>query len=551
MSSCLGIYIGEKIIKYAKLVKEDTRSEIKATAYGAKVHLGNKNDVIQSIIAATGSDSVPVCINAYDENVHKTEALKIIGKSDLESLVDLEVVDFLGNEDKNERSSVYKYVLLDSLIAKDNYSVNIIMMDKSAVDKYLADEQSEVTNMYSLPYILDEIVTRSEHNYLIINMNETTDLIFVNDGKLIEVTSMDLGMKKILDTFPEMLGSYQKSYDVCKTINVFSDETNVNNPELENVIEPVLQDVLNRIQLKLKELNLRVDKIYLSGAISLFINSDMLFEQYFEISTEKLKPYFIDSSDENHNMSEVTEAAEAFALAYEGLMVERPDLDFLRQPKKFSLQFPKTIKKNSGAKEVSQKKSKTKKINANENFTIGNISLEKLKPILIFANIIMLVVLIAYVAFSSVFGNQMDNQIKAVSDEKAKIDSAVASVNSDINYIDANAKKYTSYTSYIEETLRKLKQGEIGKYSTYNVALFMMKVSKYIPDGVTLTSIKSDSKKHVTIVATSPLYSELGYFISQLKLEGILNPATVSTTASTHKDIVTVTIGGDLPWNSI
>ncbi len=549
MSSCLGIYIGEKVVKYAKLTREENSSRIKAITYGTKIHLGNKSDIISNIVTATGSEGVPVCINSEGERIHKTEVLRIISKNDLESLVDLEVVDFTGNEDKNERSYVYKYVLLDSLVSRDNYTANIVIQDRPEVDKYLSDENTSVVSMYSLPYVLDEIAPKEVSNYLIIDMNENTDLIFVSDGKLLDVINMDLGMKKIMDTFPEMLGSYQKAYDTCKTINVFSDESNVNNPELERVIEPVLQDALNRIQNKIRELNLKIDRIYLSGTITLFINSDMLFEQYFDTPTEKLRPYFIDSKDSNNNMSEVTEANEAFALAYEGLMVERPELDFLRQNKKFGNIFAKVGKiKSTGAKIVNENNKGPKlKVNRNENVFIGNINLEKVKSILIFANVIMFTLLLVYSVFGGIYNAQMNKQIENVVEEKAKVTENTVKVNSDITYINSNKEKYSNYVSYVDETIRKINKGEIGKYSTYNVALFMLKISKYIPDGVLLKSIKSDSSKHVTIIASSNSYAQLGYFVSQLKLEGILEPSSVRTTAVAHDATITVTIGGDLP----
>lgn len=549
MSSCLGIYIGEKVVKYAKLTREENSSRIKAITYGTKIHLGNKSDIISNIVTATGSEGVPVCINSEGERIHKTEVLRIISKNDLESLVDLEVVDFTGNEDKNERSYVYKYVLLDSLVSRDNYTANIVIQDRPEVDKYLSDENTSVVSMYSLPYVLDEIAPKEVSNYLIIDMNENTDLIFVSDGKLLDVINMDLGMKKIMDTFPEMLGSYQKAYDTCKTINVFSDESNVNNPELERVIEPVLQDALNRIQNKIRELNLKIDRIYLSGTITLFINSDMLFEQYFDTPTEKLRPYFIDSKDSNNNMSEVTEANEAFALAYEGLMVERPELDFLRQNKKFGNIFAKVGKiKSTGAKIVNENNKGPKlKVNRNENVFIGNINLEKVKSILIFANVIMFTLLLVYSVFGGIYNAQMNKQIENVVEEKAKVTENTVKVNSDITYINSNKEKYSNYVSYVDETIRKINKGEIGKYSTYNVALFMLKISKYIPDGVLLKSIKSDSSKHVTIIASSNSYAQLGYFVSQLKLEGILEPSSVRTTAVAHDAVITVTIGGDLP----
>jgi len=47
-------------------------------------------------------------------------------------------------------------------------------------------------------------------------------------------------------------------------------------------------------------------------------------------------------------------------------------------------------------------------------------------------------------------------------------------------------------------------------------------------------------------VAKSSSYSELGYFISQLKLKGILE--NVTTGSVEHGSYITVSIGGELPW---
>jgi len=185
MSSCLGIYMGDKVVKYAKLVHDENSDQIKAVAYGTRIHPGNKTDAINSIIAATGSNDIGVCVNSENERIHKVEVLKRIGKSDLESLIDLEVIDFTGNEDKNERNYTYKYTLLDSTVSKDNYTANILIQEKAYLDKYISDENSKVVSMYSMPYILEEIASKETSNYLIINMNDNTELSFVNAGKLI------------------------------------------------------------------------------------------------------------------------------------------------------------------------------------------------------------------------------------------------------------------------------------------------------------------------------------------------------------------------------
>ena len=104
---------------------------------------------------------------------------------------------------------------------------------------------------------------------------------------------------------------------------------------------------------------------------------------------------------------------------------------------------------------------------------------------------------------------------------------------------------FALYNNYIATTVQKIKEGKIGKYTTYNVANFMQKIAKYIPTNVQLESIASNDNKTVTIVAKSTSYAELGYFVSQLKLKGILE--NVSTGDVQHGKYIIVTIGGELP----
>ena len=73
----------------------------------------------------------------------------------------------------------------------------------------------------------------------------------------------------------------------------------------------------------------------------------------------------------------------------------------------------------------------------------------------------------------------------------------------------------------------------------------MQKVMKFIPKNVQLLTIQSDDNKHVTISAKSSSYAALGYFVSQLKLEGIIDNVKINSVA--HGSEIQVSIGGDLP----
>ena len=97
----------------------------------------------------------------------------------------------------------------------------------------------------------------------------------------------------------------------------------------------------------------------------------------------------------------------------------------------------------------------------------------------------------------------------------------------------------------VTDLVDKIQSNQIGNLRTYNVANFMQKIMKFVPKNVQLISIESNDNKHVTIQAKSSSYAALGYFVSQLKLEGIINNVKINSVS--HGTEISVSIGGDLP----
>lgn len=468
MGNCLGIYMSDKTVKYAKLSNE-SGSAVRVLAYGAKSHLGNKVEVIKDIITATGSENTPVCLNVENSQTHKMEVLRQISKKDIAGLIDLEVLDYTKSDEAVNNAVEYKYILLDSKASRDNAEANIIIANKQEIEKLVSNDDLQITSMYDLPYILDEIAPRNVHNYAIINMNDTTDLVIVQEDRLVDVQKMDFGMSKIFVDLPEILGSSQKSYEVLKSTNVYTDQENVNNPEVERIIEPILQDALNRLQARFEELKYNIEKIYLVGDIALFINSDLLFQEYFDISTEKLKPFFIDVGDVNYNLSEITEATQAFSLAYEGLFVKRPEIDMIRQSNIFAKALK--TKQSRGASEIAstvsnpfskimgngnseKNKSKPKANSATLGF--GFINFTKIIPLLVFLVTAVFVITASYVVATNIYTDAVDAEVEKINNETANVKDVTKVVKSDITKIKTNTNSYKKYVDYINNTIAKI-----------------------------------------------------------------------------------------------
>lgn len=535
MESCLGIYLGDKIIKYAKLIRDDKSKRISLDFCGTKYVVGNKEVAVAEIISQTGSANDSLCLNLTNYSRMQTEVLRQLGKSDTQSVINLEVGDYATGRALNEKGLEYRYIFMDSSVSSDNYTAEIAITDKANISKYAEnDKYRNLIGLYPQEYILSNMI-QGNSNYLLVNIDEKTQVISIVAGKVKQIVDIDISMKNILDAIASQEGSYSKACDLCKNINVLSDDSL--SPELERIIEPTIQDILNRIKSKLDESKISYEKIYLNGLINLFINVDVLFEQFFGITTEKIRPYFV-NLDEVSSISEAIEAADAISLAYEGLENFKPEANFVTN---------KNVKSGLGGLFSKDKSTNKQKIYGGKKTAsvLPNINLEAIEKSLLFANLTAGAVLLGYVGFSAAYNAELTKMENSITEKISKLQEETAKVKADNSYIKKNTKQYTTFNNYITETVEKIREGTIGKYTTYNVANFMQKIAKYIPTNVQIETISSDDNKTVSIVAKSTSYAELGYFISQLKLQGILE--NIQTGQVSNGANITVTIGGDLP----
>lgn len=538
MGACLGVYLGEKIIKYAKLEQDEKTKRISLNSYGTKYVWGKKEDEILDLIAQTGSDNGKICLNTENTYKLETEVLRQLKKSDVQSVIALEVSDSTIQRGINEKTVEHRYTLIDSKVSAANTHAIIEVANKSDITKYSENEKiKNLAGIYPVEHLINRITTQP-NNYILLNVDEETTMIFVSNNVPVMSRKIDVSMKSILDTLAIQEGSYAKGCDVCRTINVLSDDSL--DYKLESVIEPVIQDLLNRVGKAIEETNFQCGKIMLNGLINMFINIEVLFEQFFGIDTEKLKPMFLNLDESTVNMAEVIETNEAIALAYEGLTGAKKELNFYAAPEQAATTAKLPI-------DIKTMFSKPKPGENKPAFVMPmlNIDKPKVEKTLLFANLTAASLLVCYLVFSVIYAKELDAMQTTLNQNISHMHVDISKVKADTKYINDVKAKYTTYNSYISSMVTKIKEGKIGKYSTYNVANFMQKIAKYIPTNVELVSIASNDNKSVVIVARSKSYSELGYFVSQLKLKGVLD--NVKTGNVEHGNYITVTIGGDLP----
>lgn len=553
MSSALGVYLGEKIVKYAKLNMDEKTGRVGIETYGTKYVIGDNLNVISEIITETGSVGLPVCINIKDPTYIETQIFKQISKSDLDSVISLEILDYSEKREMNDKSFSYRYSVSESLTSKDNYTSHIVIKEKNAIEAYSSAESLNIKAMYPKSMVINSLINKNESNYMIANIDEDTKLITVTGREITNVVELEIGMKEILDSIAEKLGSYTKACELCKSINVFADDSESTIPGIEEIIEPLIQEILNKIKDTMTQTKVSYQNIYLTGLINYFINIDMLFEEFLGVNTTKLKPIFLAAEETDVNIAELIEVNEATAFAYNYLNLLNEKFNFLTREKKgtnFKALFgineePKTSKPQ--VKEIKKTFAGIKLPNislSKFNFNI-NINKEKVSNYLLFANIILGVIFVLYTAFTTIYNSEMTeitNKVKAKNNEFEK---NVSLISNDISYISKQKELYKTENDFVNSIIEKVTGQNLGVNSTYNVANFMQKIMKYIPSGVILDSISSDNNKNVVMVAKSTKYTGLGYLISQLKLQRILDNVTV--TSVVNGDTITVTIGGELP----
>ena len=87
MPSCLGLYIENNIIKYAKISKE--RDNIRIESFGIKFY-DDIDEAIKQIISETYSYKTPISINLSEEMYNYFQVFALLNRKDLPKAIKTE-----------------------------------------------------------------------------------------------------------------------------------------------------------------------------------------------------------------------------------------------------------------------------------------------------------------------------------------------------------------------------------------------------------------------------------------------------------------------------
>ena len=539
MATCLGIYIDNNIIKYAKVTKK--KEDLKIDAYGIKFY-SDLQEAIKQVVSETFSFKIPISVNLSDEMYNTFNMSSLLSKKDLGKAIETEFESLCYEKQYNPNALESRYSLVNDTNDKDKIKVIHISTNKTKINKVLQDFEGEMVGTIApISLSIANIAPlKQKENILIVNMEDKTTVTTIIGQKVYDVVTLEEGSQNILEGISARENSYLKAYDICKNTTIYTmegkDLQEKENEYLNNII-PTLYTIANKVK-DIKDSSLtKINKVYLTGTVSVINNIDLYFEEILNgTKCEILKPFFIEDNYKI-NMKDYIEVNSAIALAMQGLEYGVRDINFRR---KTAIEQLKMLLNTNigGAKEKESDEKKLSKINIKFNMDSPKIKTWALREL-----IMVIVLALAYTTIASIISTGLNIKRGEINSAKEEIETQIGLINRDKSKVDIKSADYTTLTN----NLKTIKSDLTQKNSVKNmIPTLLSQVMNIIPKEVQLTSIENTSNKHFVISAQSSKYEQLAYFKALLKSKNVLD-SVVSTEATKEGDTIKITIEGDVP----
>lgn len=548
MSSCLGIYIENNIIKYAKVSKE--REQLKVESYGVKFY-DNIDQTIKQIVEETYSYKTPISINLSEEIYNYFNMFALLSKKDLPKAIKTEFEAYCSDKNYNPNAFETRYAIAPNVQDKEKLKVIHISQNKIELNKKI-----QRFNGYRLQDISPIGMTipdvkefEPKENALIVNIEEKTTITTILDQKVYDVKKLDIGSQEFLDKINIKENSYSKAYEICKETTIYTSEgrdlTDVDTNYLEDIM-PTLYEIVGQIRKIMNESTEKIDRVYITGTAALINNIDLYFEEYLEnVKCEILKPGFIRISPEI-NIKDYVEVNSAISLAISGLGEGITGINFKKAS--FSDRLPDFLKIEIGPskkdKTKSSKPNPLEKLLKSSAFTMDfNVPLDKVEKGMLRTATGLLILFFVYSGFSIMIKNQIDNKMDEANKSIANTNSQMQLIDNDKSKLQTKTTEYTTKISNLQKVNDKINDINKTKKAIPNL---LNKLMYIMPTGVQITSIQNTSATHIEIQAQSNKYEQLGFLVTNMQLEPVLTNV-ISTAGQKANGIITIKIEGDLP----
>lgn len=560
MQECLGISVSDKIIKYAKIQSDNNRFKI--MSYGVnfydKIEL---NSTIKKIVAETNSDKVPIAIDLNTTKYYFFDVFGMTNKQYLDQAINTEFESFCSENHMNRNSYEGRYVYTKNLDTPDKNKVLYLYENKGDLEeRFKIFGDARVSTAVPLTAAYPSIVrTDAAKNSLIVDLNEKTTITAIVNGQMYGVDVLGQGLEEVFSKINVQENDYQKTYDICKNITIYTAETadvnaqgNPQNTTYLTYLVPALYKIAQELQ-KVVDNYKGITNIYLTGLGTVINNVDLYFQEYFKDQrVEILRPYFATAEADAANIKDIIEVNSAIALATFALKNDNKDLNFKNQAVDKWARIKEVLTSDvsslgSGKKEGSGKK----------NFQMPKVefsmdmrgAFDKWDTILLGFVIDLILIVVLYCVGAGLLQSAIKSKTAETEEMIADTKTQITAVTSDNAKVTDKTKDYIRFKENLEEVNSSIEQKRSRKHQ---ITTLLNNIVYVIPKQVKLTEIKNTvvvdngtTKQHIFIEAQSEKYEQLAYFKAKLSNANIMDNI-VSTEGTKDGEVVKTTIEGDL-----
>ena len=550
MQECLGISINNKLIRYARVSKNNDSYNV--TSYGVKFY-DNIDTAINQILSETDNHAIPVSSEISNEKYYYFNIFSLANRNYAEKAIKTEFESFCTENHLNKNLYDSRYIYTKNVQNQDQSKIIYVYdSENELAERKAAFSKSDLETLVPMTTTLPNLMkVEKNRNSMIINLEEKTTITTIINQAIYNVDILDEGMEEVLDKISERENSYSKAYEICKNSTIYTMETTegTGNNEYLQYIVPTLYKIVQEVQ-KIKERFPKIDNIYLTGMGTVINNIDLYFKEYFkESKVEILKPFFLEDKM-NVNIKDYIEVNSAIALALQGLGLGIKNLNFMKRDWKTELKT--LLSSDVNMKDIKMPKFnfklKNKNVNLKSKVDLSG-ELDRVERLLLRDCAVVLIVIIMYSVGSSILVKQINEKIKETDDVTLYANSQLSLANSDSSKVNERTKDYQKYKTNLENVSSAI---ETKRSRKNQITTMLNKIVYNIPKEVQLTEIKNtettDSGKtvqHIIIHAQSAKYEQLAYFKAKMKNANVLDNIT-STEGQKDGEYVKIIIEGDL-----
>lgn len=539
-ASCLGLYIEEHLIKYAKVSKD--RDKIKVEAFGLMFY-DRIGEAIEQIVQETYSQKTPISINLSEEMYNYFDMFALLTKNDLQRAIKTEFESFCSDKGFNPNVFETRYAVVGNQEEKEKIRIihvadNKIELNKQLqqIDGYKLSNVSPIS--MSIPNLID--IEKNE-NSIVVNMEDSTTVTTILDNKIYHVDKIEEGSKDFLTKINLKENSYLKAYEICKNTTIYTSEGRELQEEQSAYLEdimPTLYTIVGKVSEIIKDNVDRIKKVYITGTAALINNIDLYFQEYLEnVQCEILKPYFVQTTAGDISIKDYVEVNSAISLGMMGIGEGISGMNFKSQT--FGDKIPDWLKL-----EINPERTEKEKKNLGGMFTwdLGRpMDKTEVSLVRIIVGLILLVVI--YCVFSGLLAKQMKDKTQEADESISQTQGQMDLANNDTEKINSKINEYNNMIKNLEEANNRITDRNKTRNAIPNLLNQIMSV---VPENVQLTSIENTNGTHIIINAQSNKYEQLGYLVAKMKTDVILTNV-ISTAGQKDNNVVSIKIEGDLP----